>query len=175
MDLIFVSVYVSLYRKTNICMYVYQSLFLLVSQRFFPLFIDIYICMLNKISRFGCCFFLFGQKIIFSDCRSMFARRVIQQIIGTNIRLASSSAQTDGEKKLIDILKNRFTKAKLINVKDTSSGCGASYEVVVVADEFTNMRTVNQHRLVSDALKKQLPNIHAIRIFTGIDEKEFID
>lgn len=76
--------------------------------------------MLNKISRFGCCFFLFGQKLIFSDCRSMFARRVIQQIIGTNIRLASSSAQTDGEKKLIDILKNRFTKAKLINVKDTS-------------------------------------------------------
>jgi stress-induced morphogen len=37
------------------------------------------------------------------------------------------------------------------------------------------MRTVNQHRLVSDALSKQLPNIHAIRIFTGTDEKQFLD
>jgi stress-induced morphogen len=37
------------------------------------------------------------------------------------------------------------------------------------------MRTVNQHRLVSEALSKELPNIHAIRIFTGIDEKQFLD
>jgi len=55
------------------------------------------------------------------------------------------------------------------------AGCGASYEIIVVADEFANMRTVNQHRLVSDALSKQLPNIHAIRIFTGTDEKQFLD
>ena len=56
-----------------------------------------------------------------------------------------------------------------------SAGCGASYEIVVVTDEFAKMRTVNQHRLVSDALSKQLPNIHAIRIFTGTNEKEFMD
>jgi stress-induced morphogen len=55
------------------------------------------------------------------------------------------------------------------------AGCGASYEIVVVDDEFANMRTVNQHRLVSEALSKQLPNIHAIRIFTGTDEKKFLD
>ena len=30
-----------------------------------------------------------------------------------------------------------------------AAGCGASYEIVVVADEFAKMRTVNQHRLVS--------------------------
>ena len=55
------------------------------------------------------------------------------------------------------------------------AGCGASYEIVIVADEFANMRTVNQHRLVSEALSQQLPNIHAIRIFTGTDEKQFLD
>ena len=55
------------------------------------------------------------------------------------------------------------------------AGCGASYEIVVVTDEFAKMRTVNQHRLVSDAISKQLPNIHAIRIFTGTNEKEFLD
>ncbi len=54
------------------------------------------------------------------------------------------------------------------------AGCGASYEIVVVTDEFAKMRTVNQHRLVSEALSKQLPNIHAIRIFTGTDEKQFL-
>lgn len=54
------------------------------------------------------------------------------------------------------------------------AGCGASYEIIVVSDEFGKMRTVNQHRLVSDALRQQLPNIHAIRIFTGTDEKQFV-
>lgn len=55
------------------------------------------------------------------------------------------------------------------------AGCGASYEIVVVTDEFAKLRTVNQHRLVSEALSQQLPNIHAIRIFTGTDEKQFLD
>lgn len=32
----------------------------------------------------------------------------------------SSPSQTDGEKKLNDILKKRFSNARLINVKDTS-------------------------------------------------------
>ncbi|CAF1272075.1 unnamed protein product [Adineta steineri] len=88
---------------------------------------------------------------------------------------SSSSSQTDGETKLNEILKKRFPDARLVDVKDTSSGCGASYEIIVVTDEFAKMRTVNQHRLVSDALSKQLPNIHAIRIFTGTDEKQFLD
>ncbi|CAF0762086.1 unnamed protein product [Adineta ricciae] len=87
----------------------------------------------------------------------------------------NTSSQTKDEKKLSDILKSRFPNARLVDVKDTSSGCGASYEIVVVADEFAKMRTVNQHRLVSDAISKQLPNIHAIRIFTGTNEKEFLD
>ncbi|UJR26459.1 hypothetical protein I4U23_007789 [Adineta vaga] len=87
----------------------------------------------------------------------------------------NTSSQTDGERQINDVLKNRFPNARLVNVKDTSSGCGASYEIVVVTDEFASMRTVNQHRLVSDALSKQLPNIHAIRIFTSTDEKEFLD
>jgi len=97
----------------------------------------------------------------------------VQQSL-TSIRWASSG-KTDGERQLTEILGQRFPKARLIDVKDTSSGCGASYEVLVVSDEFTNMRTVNQHRLVSEALKQQLPNIHAIRIFTGTDEKQFVD
>ncbi|CAF2865098.1 unnamed protein product [Rotaria sp. Silwood2] len=88
---------------------------------------------------------------------------------------SSSSSKTEDESKLSDVLKKRFPNARLIDVKDTSAGCGASYEIVVVTNEFANMRMVNQHRLVSEALNKQLPNIHAIRIFTGIDEKEFLD
>ncbi|CAF0789971.1 unnamed protein product [Rotaria sp. Silwood1] len=88
---------------------------------------------------------------------------------------ASSSSKTEDEMKLNDILKKRFPNARLIDVKDTSAGCGASFEVIVVSDEFANMRMVNQHRLVSEALNKQLRNIHAIRIFTGTNEKEFVD
>ncbi|CAF0950618.1 unnamed protein product [Rotaria sordida] len=87
----------------------------------------------------------------------------------------ASSSKTVDETKLNDILKKRFSNARLIDVKDTSAGCGASYEVIVVTDEFANMRMVNQHRLVSEALNKQLSNIHSIRIFTGTDEKEFLD
>lgn len=107
--------------------------------------------------------------------------------------MTSSASTTAGEKKLNEILKKRFPNARLIDVKDTScnyrmnsfhsimtlslvlAGCGASYEIVVVSEEFEKMRTVNQHRLVSEALSQQLPNIHAIRIFTGTDEKQFVN
>lgn len=107
----------------------------------------------------------------------------------------TTASSTTGEKKLNEILKKRFPNARMIDVKDTScnyrmnpfnliknllsflflAGCGASYEIIVVSEEFEKMRTVNQHRLVSEALSQQLPNIHAIRIFTGTDEKQFVN
>ena len=111
-------------------------------------------------------------------------------------RYASTTSSTAGEKKLNEILKKRFPNARLVDVKDTScnyrmnsfnliknllpgffflAGCGASYEIIVVSEEFEKMRIVNQHRLVSEALSQQLPNIHAIRIFTGTDEKQFVN
>ncbi|CAF4523062.1 unnamed protein product, partial [Didymodactylos carnosus] len=53
-------------------------------------------------------------------------------------------------------------------------GCGASYEINVISSEFKNMRIVNQHRKVSEALADELPSIHSVRIFTATDENHTV-
>lgn len=61
-----------------------------------------------------------------SNLLSYSSMRNVFRLASTNV----SSAQTDGEKKLNQILQNRFTNAKLIDVKDTS----CNYRMNVVID-----------------------------------------
>jgi len=77
--------------------------------------------------------------------------------------------KTEGEKKLTDMLKQRFIKSKLIEVVDISGGCGSMYAVYVETSEFKNMRTVKQHQLVTEVLKKEIKdNMHGVRIQTAV-------
>ncbi len=46
-------------------------------------------------------------------------------------------------------------------VKDTSGGCGQSYEVVVVSREFEGKPLLQKHRLVNSCLVEELKIIHA--------------
>ncbi|CAF0746037.1 unnamed protein product [Didymodactylos carnosus] len=79
-----------------------------------------------------------------------------------------------GEKKLIKILEKRFPEATKISVSDVSGGCGASYEINIISSKFKNMKTINQHRQVSEALADELPSIHSVRIFTATDENHIV-
>lgn len=82
------------------------------------------------------------------------------------------------EEKMTSILRNKFPKAKVIEVSDVSGknnyiffynqpwvlsihsvincfnfiegGCGAMFEVHVVAPEFQGMNTVKQHRAINE-------------------------
>lgn len=46
-------------------------------------------------------------------------------------------------------------------VKDTSGGCGQSFEAVIVSGKFEGKRLLERHRLVNDCLAEELSHIHA--------------
>jgi len=84
---------------------------------------------------------------------------------------AEEKKPTDGEKKLIDMLRKRFPKAKQIEVMDISGGCGSMYAIYVETIEFKNIRTVKQHQLINDVLKAEIKNnMHGLRIQTAVPE-----
>ncbi|MEQ2239226.1 BolA-like protein 3 [Ilyodon furcidens] len=78
------------------------------------------------------------------------------------------STQTDGEKRIASILKEKFPLASKLKVVDISGGCGAMYEVHIESSEFKGKRTIQQHQLVNQALKEEIQGMHGLRIFTDI-------
>ncbi|EFX68665.1 hypothetical protein DAPPUDRAFT_301274 [Daphnia pulex] len=73
-----------------------------------------------------------------------------------------------GESLLVGILKQKFPTAKYIEVQDISGGCGAMYEIFVETIDFKGLNTVKQHRLVTEALKKEIQDMHGVRIHTKL-------
>lgn len=72
-----------------------------------------------------------------------------------------------GESKINEILKKKFPNATNITVEDISGGCGDMFEVHVESEkDFAGLRTVAQHKLVTTALKDEVPKMHGLRIFT---------
>jgi len=73
-----------------------------------------------------------------------------------------------GELLLKSILKDKFPTAVALDVQDISGGCGAMYEVHVETPDFAGLSTIKQHRLVTEALKSQIKEMHGVRIHTKI-------
>ncbi|KAI8924594.1 bola protein, partial [Entophlyctis helioformis] len=48
-----------------------------------------------------------------------------------------------------------------LQVTDTSDGCGQSYDVIVVSELFAGKSLLQRHRLVNDAAKDEIAQIHA--------------
>ncbi|KAL5999983.1 BolA-like protein 2 [Asimina triloba] len=49
-------------------------------------------------------------------------------------------------------------------VSDTSGGCGASFAIEIVSEQFEGKRLLERHRLVNSALEEQMKQIHALSI-----------
>ncbi|RNA28021.1 bolA 3 [Brachionus plicatilis] len=82
---------------------------------------------------------------------------------------SNSNQSTEGEQKLIDLLRARFPAAKSIEVVDISGGCGAMYTIYVESEDFKNLRTVKQHQLVNECLRNEIKeNMHGLRIQTAV-------
>ena len=79
----------------------------------------------------------------------------------------NDSMPSQAETKLINILKSKFPTATDIAVVDISGGCGSMYEVFVESPEFKGLRLVKQHKLVTEALKGDIQDMHGIRISTA--------
>merc|ERR1712226_1644082 len=61
-----------------------------------------------------------------------------------------------------------FPAATDIAVVDVSGECGSMYEVFVEAPDFRDVRLVRQHRMVTEALKAEIGEMHGIRIATQV-------
>ena len=73
---------------------------------------------------------------------------------------------TLGEKQLINKLQESFPNATGIQVSDVSGGCGAMYQILIEAPDFNGKRTVMQHRMVNEALKEEIKEMHGLQLTT---------
>ncbi|KAI9459864.1 bola protein [Lactarius psammicola] len=48
-----------------------------------------------------------------------------------------------------------------VEVEDTSSGCGENFSVLVVSKDFEGKTTLARHKMVNEALKTQIAQLHA--------------
>jgi len=58
-------------------------------------------------------------------------------------------------------LKKAFSEITHLEVKDTSSGCGSSFALVIVSPDFNGKGTLARHRLVNQVLKEKIASLHA--------------
>ncbi|KAM9313278.1 bolA-like protein 3 [Gastrophryne carolinensis] len=80
----------------------------------------------------------------------------------------SLASKTEGEQRIMQVLRARFPQASNIRVVDISGGCGSMYEIHVESDDFKEKRTVKQHQMVNEALQEEIKAMHGLRIFTSV-------
>ncbi|KAJ2516303.1 BolA-like protein, partial [Coemansia sp. RSA 2049] len=61
-------------------------------------------------------------------------------------------------------LKENLLPGALVHVEDISGGCGNSYELLVVSDEFDKKSPLMRHRKIHGILKEEVPLIHALTL-----------
>ncbi|ETW84476.1 hypothetical protein HETIRDRAFT_17930, partial [Heterobasidion irregulare TC 32-1] len=68
-----------------------------------------------------------------------------------------------GEQVIYHKLTERFKPSELL-VQDVSGGCGSFYAITIASQAFKGLSIVKQHRLVNDALKKEIEGIHGLQV-----------
>ncbi|CED85637.1 BolA (bacterial stress-induced morphogen)-related protein [Phaffia rhodozyma] len=58
-------------------------------------------------------------------------------------------------------LESGLVSFKHADIIDSSSGCGMSYSIVVVADDFEGLNTLKRNRLVNSILAEEIAQLHA--------------
>ncbi|KAL5752013.1 hypothetical protein ACOSP7_022188 [Xanthoceras sorbifolium] len=64
-------------------------------------------------------------------------------------------------------------KPSHLEVIDTSGGCGASFVVEIVSEQFEGKRLLERHRIVNAALEEELKQIHALSIRKAITPEQW--
>ncbi|KAF8556727.1 bola-like protein [Imleria badia] len=62
--------------------------------------------------------------------------------------------------ELEEVIRNAFPVSHL-EIEDQSSGCGESYAVLLVSEAFEGKTTLARHRLINEALKAHIAQMHA--------------
>lgn len=84
-------------------------------------------------------------------------------------RFLSTQPPKCNETDLKNILIKRFPKAN-VTVHDVSGGCGAMFEVLVEAKEFSGLSVLKQHKMITETLKEQINDMHGLRIHTKVPD-----
>lgn len=58
-------------------------------------------------------------------------------------------------------------------VIDTSGGCGASFAIEIVSEQFEGKRLLERHRMVNAALEKEMKEIHALSIKKALTQEQW--
>ncbi|CEF68423.1 BolA-like protein 3 [Strongyloides ratti] len=83
-----------------------------------------------------------------------------------SLRKLSSQVVTNMEEAVNKVLKESFPKAVKITTEDVSGGCGQHFKIYVESEEFKGKSRIQQHKLVTGALKDYISQWHAVTIDT---------
>ncbi|KAL3625413.1 BolA-like protein 2 [Castilleja foliolosa] len=67
-------------------------------------------------------------------------------------------------KEQVESTLNSKLNPSHLDVVDTSGGCGASFKVEIVSEQFEGKRLLERHRMVNAALVEEMKQIHALSI-----------
>uniref|UniRef100_A0A0K0E188 BolA-like protein 3 n=1 Tax=Strongyloides stercoralis TaxID=6248 RepID=A0A0K0E188_STRER len=87
-----------------------------------------------------------------------------------SLRKLSSQVLTKMEETVNKVLKESFPKAIKISTEDISGGCGQHFKIYVESEEFKGKSRIQQHKLVTGALKDYISKWHAVTIDTKVVE-----
>ncbi|KAJ2685339.1 hypothetical protein IWW39_004339 [Coemansia spiralis] len=62
------------------------------------------------------------------------------------------------------LMKDASLNPVLVEVTDTSGGCGSMFVVTIVSDAFQGVMPIKRHRMVHTILEKEIGKIHAITL-----------
>mmetsp|Transcript_7286 Transcript_7286/g.25161 ORF Transcript_7286/g.25161 Transcript_7286/m.25161 type:complete len:89 (+) Transcript_7286:157-423(+) len=61
-------------------------------------------------------------------------------------------------------LRERLAATDVLVLDTSADRCGSSYDVAIVSSQFEGKKLLDRHRLVNDALKDEMKEIHALSI-----------
>ncbi|EOX92394.1 hypothetical protein QUC31_003612 [Theobroma cacao] len=64
-------------------------------------------------------------------------------------------------------------KPSHLEVIDTSGGCGASFAIEIVSEQFEGKRLLERHRIVNGALEEEMKQIHALSIKKALTPEQW--
>lgn len=106
-----------------------------------------------------------------AGCRAIIApgTRVAQPLVRGFAAEPAEATQTEAEARMTATLRAAL-EAAAVEVHDVSGGCGASYSVMVESERFKGLTLIKQHRLVKEALRDEVPNLHALTVRTVVPQ-----
>jgi stress-induced morphogen len=87
---------------------------------------------------------------------SLTLTHVLLMFLVKNINKRMLSSMSDKIKSRLEAISPLHSE-----IQDTSGGCGQSFNVMVVSEEFKGKSVLQRHRLINDLLKDEISSMHA--------------